>query len=408
MRILMLTQWFNPEPTFKGLIFARELKRLGHEVEVLTGFPNYPSGKTYSGYKIRLFQQEMIDGIKVLRVALYPSHDNSAIRRIVNYLSFAVTASMIGAFKVTRPDVIYVYHPPATIGLPALFLHCLYRAPFVYDVEDLWPDTLSATGMFTSKTGYWLMDKWCALLYKKAKKVVVLSPGLKGILTERNVPADKIEVIYNWCDEEQVVLESYNASLARELGMERRFNVIFAGNIGKAQALDAVIDAATLVASRNSDIQFVFVGDGIESDRLRQRAREAGLSNTIFLGRCPISKISAVLALADVLLVHLKDAPLFAVTIPSKTQAYLSVGRPILMAVRGDAAELVTRANAGVACSPEDPANIADSIHQMYAMPRSELQEMGKNGRRFYLNELCLTVGVQRFEQLFKSASESV
>jgi colanic acid biosynthesis glycosyl transferase WcaI len=407
MRILMLTQWFNPEPTFKGLIFAKELKKLGHEVEILTGFPNYPSGRVYSGYKIRPFQREMMEGIPVLRVALYPSHDNSAIRRIINYLSFAVAASVIGAFKVSKPDVIYVYHPPATIGLPALFLHCLYRAPFVYDIEDLWPDTLTATGMFTNKTGYWLVDKWCAYLYKKASKIVVLSPGLKAILIKRKVPENKIEVIYNWCDEERVSLESYNADLARELGMEGRFNVVFAGNIGRAQALDAVIDAAALVAKRHPDIQFVFVGDGIECDRLKQRARDAKLSNVTFLGRHPISEISAILALADVLLVHLKDAPLFAVTIPSKTQAYMSVGRPILMAVRGDAAELVTRANAGVSCSPEDPDKMAESIHQMYTMPRSELREMGKNGKQFYLNELCMTVGVRRFEQLFKSVSAS-
>jgi colanic acid biosynthesis glycosyl transferase WcaI len=408
MRILMITQWFNPEPTFKGLIFAKELKRLGHEVEVLTGFPNYPGGKVYSGYKIRLIQQEMMDGIRVLRVPLYPSHDSSAIGRISNYLSFAISAALIGVFKIKPPDVIYVYHPPATIGLPALFIHYLYRKPFIYDVEDLWPDTLPATGMYSNKAGCWLIGKWCNYLYKKADKIAVLSPGFKSVLANRGVPEDKIEVIYNWCDEEQLVPEDRDENLARELGMAGRFNVVYAGNIGIPQALDAVIEAAAQIAVPFPDIQFVFLGDGVDALRLRKRARDSGLTNTLFLGRYPISKISSVLALSDVLLVHLKDAPLFSITIPSKTQAYMYMGRPILMAVKGDAAELVTRAKAGISCDPENPYKIAASIKYLHDLPRPKLEEMGKNGQWFYAKEMSLPVGVRRFEQIFKCVSEPV
>jgi len=176
-RILFLTQWFYPELSFKGLPFAKELSKLGYEVQVLTGFPNYPGGTVYDGYKIKLFQRETIDGISVFRVPLYPSHDNKLLNRMANYVSFALSASFLGFLGIKRPDVIYVYHPPATIGLPALFLHLLYRVPFIYDIQDLWPDTLSATGMVNNKVIIWFVKKWCQLIYSQATKIVVLSPG---------------------------------------------------------------------------------------------------------------------------------------------------------------------------------------------------------------------------------------
>ncbi|MFA5276610.1 MAG: glycosyltransferase family 4 protein, partial [Candidatus Omnitrophota bacterium] len=204
MRILLLSQWFQPELSFKGLPFARELSMLGHEVQVLTGFPNYPGGRIYDGYKIKFFQREMLEGIPVFRVPLYPSHDNNPLRRIANYASFAFSAASLGIFGIKRPDVIHAYHPPATIGLPALFLHMAYHAPFVYDIQDLWPDTLAATGMVNNKLILRLVGKWCNLIYSQAAKIVVLSPGFKEELIKRGVSEHKIEVIYNWCEEEHL------------------------------------------------------------------------------------------------------------------------------------------------------------------------------------------------------------
>lgn len=403
MRILILTQWFDPEPTFKGLLFAKELIRLGHEVEVLTGFPNYPGGKIYEGYKIKLFQRESIDGITVFRVPLYPSHDNNAIKRIVNYISFALSASLMGFFLVKRPDVIYVYHPPATIGLPALFLHLLYRVPFVYDIQDLWPDTLAATGMVGNCTALWLVDKWCRFIYSQAAKIVVLSPGFREILVKRGVYGHKIEVIYNWCEDDKIKSTDRDEAMAHELGMAGQFNVVFAGTMGKAQALDAVLDAASLLRDKLPKIQFVFVGGGIDVNRLKEKAIEQGLRNVCFLTRRPPSEIGNVLSLADVLLVHLRDDPLFRVTIPSKTQAYMAVGRPILMGVRGDAAALVEEAGAGITCTSGDSHSIAGGVEKLFKMPREELERMGSNGKKFYERELSLHIGAQRFEKIFQS-----
>ena len=150
MRILLLTQWFDPEPTFKGLAFAQELKKQGHEVQVLTGFPNYPGGKIYDGYKLKLYQREVVEGISILRVALYPSHDSSVLRRIFNYISFAFMAMFFGIFTIKKIDVIYAYHPPLTVGIAAICIKFFRRIPIVYDIQDMWPDTLKATGMLNN------------------------------------------------------------------------------------------------------------------------------------------------------------------------------------------------------------------------------------------------------------------
>ncbi len=403
MQILILSQWFQPEPFYKGVSFATELVKMGHEVEVLTGFPNYPEGKLYDGYKIKFFQREMIGGIPVIHVPLYPSHDSNSIKRILNYTSFALSASLPGFFLVKRPDVIYVYHPPATIGLPALFLHLLHRVPFVYDIQDLWPDTLAASGMLDNSAALWMVEKWCGLIYSQAAKIVVLSPGFREMLIRRGVPEYKIEVIYNWCEDNKIQATVRNEDLARELGMAGRFNVVFAGTMGKAQALDAVLEAALLLRNWLPKIQFVFVGGGIDVGRLKEKTIKQGSTNVRFLSRRPSSEIGDILNLADVLLVHLKDDPLFRITIPSKAQAYMAAGRPILMGVKGDAAALVEKAGAGMTCTPEDPQDIADVVEKFYNMTREKLDLMGHNGKMFYEQELSLRIGARRFEEIFRS-----
>jgi colanic acid biosynthesis glycosyl transferase WcaI len=403
MRILFITQWFQPESFFKGLPFAGELLKLGHEVEVLTGFPNYPEGKIYKGYKIRFLQRETIDGISVIRVPLYPSHDRSGWRRFLNYLSFAFSAAIIGPWVVKKADVAYVYHPPATIGFPAVTIKLLRGIPFVYDIQDLWPDTLAATGMFTNKMGLWLVDRWCRFVYWAASKITVLSPGFKNTLIERGVPSDKIKVIYNWVDETMVKPIQKDSGSAAKLKMDGKFNIVFAGNIGKAQALEAVIAAANILKDEYPNLQFVFVGAGVEVENLKTKTSNAGLKNILFVPQQPLSEMGAILALADVLLVHLKDASLFRITIPSKIQAYMAAGRPILVGVRGDAADLVIGAKAGFSCLPENAESIADGVRKFLSMSRQELDTMGENGRTFYRQELALTVGTKQFAQVLES-----
>jgi colanic acid biosynthesis glycosyl transferase WcaI len=293
-----------------------------------------------------MLQKEVIDGVLVTRVPLYPSHGQSGVGRIINYVSFAAASLFYGLFLAKRPDVIYAYHPPLTIGFVASIIRFFRRVPVVYDVQDMWPDTLSATGMFSNARALKVVSKGCDWVYRSVDHIAVLSPGFRRLLIERGVPEEKIDVIYNWCAEDTVT---------RSIGLlpagfpdTANFRVLFAGNMGKAQALDSVIEAAKILQSRAVPVTFIFLGGGVEVTRLQNKAAEEGLQNVVFLPAVPMAEVGDYLSSADALLVHLKNDPLFSITIPSKTQAYMAAGKPILMAVDGDAAELVVRSQCGV------------------------------------------------------------
>ena len=402
MRVLILSQGFNPEPHFKGLSFARELQRQGFSVQVLTGFPNYPGGKVYPGYKIKFIQRETLDGVEIIRVPLYPSHDSSPIKRIATYISFALSAAFIGTWFVRRADALYIYHPPASTAFAGLILRIFRAKKTIYDIQDLWPDTLKATGMLNNEFILKLVGHWCNFTYRWVDHIVVLSQGFKKRLVSRGVPEQKISVIYNWADEAAERTYEKNPKLADELGFTGRFNVIFEGQMGKAQALTSVLEAAEIVKLAEPKIQFVFIGGGIEKSSLESQARERLLSNVKFLSAVPITEIGHRLTLADVLLVHLKNDPLFEITIPSKTQGYLSEGRPILMAVPGEAGEIIETAHAGIRALPQDPQSIADSVLKLYRMSESDRAKLGENGLNFYREQMSLSRGVNYFSQLFK------
>ncbi|AYG44000.1 glycosyltransferase WbuB [Pseudomonas sp. Leaf58] len=399
-RILLLTQWFDPEPTFKGLVFARELVAQGFEVEVLTGFPNYPGGKLYSGYKVKLIQREVIDGVKVTRVPLYPSHGQSGIGRVLNYASFAATSLFYGLFGVRKPHVIYAYHPPLTVGMSAALIRMLRRVPVVYDIQDMWPDTLKATGMFSNEKALKLVSRVCDWVYRRVDQIVVLSPGFKRLLIERGVPAAKIDVIYNWCAEDMVC--AADAGKPLNFTPDDTFRVLFAGNMGKAQALDAVIEAAAILKQRAANVSLTFLGGGVEVSRLQAVARERQLDNVTFLPGVPMAEVGAYLASADALMVHLKKDPLFTITIPSKTQAYMAAGKPLIMAVEGDAAQLVRDADCGVIAEPQNPQALADACIELSLLSEQQRIQMGQRGAEFYRQKLSLKVGVQRFGEHFR------
>ncbi len=402
-RVLLLTQWFDPEPTFKGLVFARELVRQGFDVEVVTGFPNYPGGKVYAGYKIKMIQREFIEGVQITRLPLYPNHDQSAIKRVLNYASFAASALVYGLFMSKRADVMYAYHPPLTVGIAASLIRLVRGIPVVYDIQDMWPDTLRATGMLNNPRALVLVGRLCDWVYKRVDQLVVLSPGFKRLLVKRGVPERKIDVIHNWADES--ALKSPLGAVPSAFPKADRLRVVFAGNMGKAQALDTVLDAASILQARGSRASFVMLGGGVEVSRLKTRALGLKLGNVVFLPPVPMSEVGTVLAAADVLLVHLRKDPLFEITIPSKTQAYMAVGKPLLMAVNGDAANLVRQAKCGLTAESENPQALADALDAMEAMPAGELKTMGENASRFYREGLGLQVGAAKLAAVFESLS---
>jgi len=401
MRLLTLSQWYDPEPNFKGLALATALQAKEHTVTAVTGFPNYPSGKIYPGYRLQWRQWETMNGVRVLRVPLYPDHSYSGVKRILNYFSFALSASTLGAALCGPADVMWVYHPPLTVGIPAWWIGLLRRIPFVYEVQDLWPETLAATGMFRSAAAARWMNRLAQFVYRRAAAITVISPGFKRNLIAKGVPAEKIHVISNWADEELYRPVARDENLAREFGLADRFNVMFAGNIGAAQALETVLEAAELLRDLPR-AQFVLIGDGVSVKALRQATQERGLSNVRWIDRQPAERMPHWFALADVMLVHLKRDPLFEITIPSKTMAYLACGRPILCAVAGDTADLVRSAGAGITCAPQDSAALAQAVRDLYAMSCEQREAMGEAGRRAFLENYTQAVLVNRYEALFK------
>lgn len=399
-KVVLLTQWFDPEPTFKGLVFAKELVRLGFKVEVITGFPNYPGGQIYPGYRMRFIQREVLDGVHVTRLPLYPSHDQSAIKRILNYASFAASSLFYGLFQVKRGDVIYAYHPPLSVGIAASLIKMIKGAKVVYDIQDMWPDTLRATGMLNNPKALRLIGSVCDWVYCKVDEIVVLSPGFKKLLIQRGVPDKKVSVIYNWADEKS--LQSFTGTLPALYLNQDNFKIVFAGNMGKAQALEAVLAGAKLLQEAGSRVQFLMVGGGVEVARLKRLIVEQKLTNIDFLPAVPMAEIGLYLSSADALLVHLRQDPLFKITIPSKTQAYMCVGKPILMAVDGDAADLVLQSGGGIVAESENPVSIAAAAEQLASMPQTSLNEMGLMANQFYVQKLALTVGSSKFAEIFR------
>ncbi len=400
MKILFLTQWCQPEPFFKGIPFAKALQSKGHEVEILTGFPNYPGGKLYPGYKIRLFQREIIDGIPVNRVALYPSHDQSGFHRILNYMSFAFSAAFIGQFLVKKPDVIYVYNL-ITLDLAAQLLKKRYNCPVIYDIQDIWPDSVSDSGMIKPSALLKLLSWWCQSVYSRASHIITLSPGFKKELMKRGVPEKNISVIYNWADESNRILSKDDEKNIPDFRDKNDFIVMFAGTMGVMQGLDSVLDAAEKLMCIAPCIKFIFIGGGIERERLKINAVDRSLHNVVFLERQPPEKINAILQKADVLLVTLKDTPLFRITVPSKIQAYMANGKPILLGVHGDSADIIRKSKGGIVVKPEDPDSIAQGVLKLCEMSEEERRLMGDNAKKYYQEYLSMDAGVRNFERIF-------
>jgi colanic acid biosynthesis glycosyl transferase WcaI len=399
MHVLLLSQWYTPEPVFKPHQMAKSLVERGHKVTSITGFPNYPTGRVYPGYRIGWRRWEQHDGVQILRLPLYPNHGRSGVKRALNFLSFASSASVLGPLLSAPADVIWVYDSLMS-GIPAWWIGRWSRTPFIYEVQDMWPETLTATGMLSSDWMMRCVSRVARFVYARAAAVTVISPGFKRNLVSKGVLADKIHVIPNWANEDVYRPLPRDEALAIEHGLAGRFNVIYGGNLGAAQALRDVIEAAELLQDL-PQVQFVLIGDGVEELALRQMVKELGLDNVRFLGRQPAERMPYFFALADALLIHLKRNPLFEITIPSKTVAYLACGRPIVSCVEGDAAQVVQSAGAGLVCPSQDPAALAQAVRDLYTMPGERREAMGQSGRRAFLQNYTRAVLMDRYEALF-------
>src|SRR6185295_8264203 len=401
MKILLVSQYYTPEPNAKAPNLAHGLAARGHQVEVLTTFPSYPLGRTYDGYRQRPWTREEDNGVAVIRVPSFPDHSASTMGRAANYGSFFAAAAGVGALLARRADVVWAWQPPPSTSYAGWVLACARRAPFILEIQDMWPDTLVATGVMKAPAVIGAIEKLMRFLYGRAAAICVISPGFKQMLVGKGVPAEKVVVIPNWSlgtPKDPVVPDP---ALAVREGFAGRFNILFAGITGPEQDLDKVLAAAALLRDA-PDIQFVIVGDGVEEPRLRAAAAAQGLDNVRFLGRRPEAEMPGLFALADAVLVHLKDHPLFRMTIPSKTLAYLASGRPIVSATAGDPAAVVEESGAGFTCPPGDPRKLADKVLRMARLSQGERDAMGRAGRQAYLRHYTPEILLDRYEEMFE------
>lgn len=403
MKILFLSMHYRPEPCdTRTSQLARSFAARGHRVTALTSFPNYPFGKIYPGYRQKLWSREIQDGVELVRVPMIPDHSKSKKKRAISYLSFAASAAFLGALVTRRPELLWIHHPPLGTGLAGGFLAALKRVPYVYEIHDLWPETLISTGMIREGRLTRAIRRVCNFLYRRAAALVVTSTGMKRSLCAQGIPDEKIVVMPQWADEQTFAPVPRDDAFGAEHGLAGKFNILFTGNLGVAQRLETALDAAARLGDL-SDLQIVFVGAGVELESLKSLAKSRGLTNVRFLGQFPRETMPRFLAWADGLLAHLKRDPLFEITIPSKVQVYLSAGKPILCGVRGDAAELVGGHDAGLCFSPEDPEAMAAAMRALYRMSAEQRAEMGSNARAGYEATCSQATLVPRYEALFAS-----
>lgn len=382
MRILIVSQYFWPE-NFRINALVASLVERGIEVEVLTGKPNYPEGKVASGYHAWGCQTELWQGATLHRVPLIPRGSNSSLRLLLNYLSFIFFGLFLGSWMVRKRyyDVIFVYGlSPILLAIPALFIGWLKGKKVILWVQDLWPESLSATGYICNRYAIGAVKLVVQYIYGHADLLLVQSKAFEAPI--RALASDTPIVYYpNSVDDTFAVTaqgESPNVA-----GLDKGFSVMFAGNIGSAQAVGVIVEAATLLREF-TDINFVVLGDGSSRKEMLDASQERGLTNLHLPGRFPVETMPGFMQKASALLVTLADHPIFAATVPNKVQAYLAAGRPIIACLNGEGAHLVEEAGAGLATPAEDARALADTILRMYRLPINERDEMGKNGRRYY------------------------
>jgi colanic acid biosynthesis glycosyl transferase WcaI len=387
MKILYVSQYFPPEmgaPAARAAELSQHWAAAGHEVTVLTGFPNHPTGIVPPEYRDkfrRLVVREQTGRVNVVRTWLFPFPNRKAHERILNYGSFCASSASTGFF-LSRPDVVIATSPQLLVALSGWWLARSKRVPFIFEVRDLWPESLAAVGMAGRSFLYRILERIAGLLYSHSDRIVVVTPAFEDYLAQHwRVPRNKISVIANGV-ETHLFAPGSETSLRKELAGERKFVVSYIGTIGMAHGLETMIEAAAQLRDTNPEICFLMVGDGAEKERIIKIAQQRSLSNLRFLNQQPRERIPAYIRASDVCLALLKKADVFKTVIPSKMLEFMSCGRPVILGVEGQARAILEAARGGLAIEPENPDALANAIRYL-AANRDTAREMGMSGRAY-------------------------
>ena len=401
MNILIVSQYFWPE-TFRINDLALGLRERGHQVSVLTGSPNYPAGKFYDGYSF-FNKQEDYHGVKVLRVPLIPRGNGGGFRLALNYISFAVSASILCPLICRGDyDLVFVFQlSPVTQGLPAFVLKKIYKYPVFFWVQDLWPESLSATGAIRSQRILALVEKLVKFIYKRCDRILIQSQAFIESIVKLGGDPERIHYFPNSAEN----IFSMPCQVSGTLPpLPEGFKVMFAGNIGAAQDFETIICAAEKL-KMVQNIHWIIVGDGRKRQWAETEVANRGLKNFHFLGAHPLATMPSFFSQADAMLVTLKKEPIFAMTIPSKIQSYLACGKPVIAALDGEGAKIIADSGAGWACAAEDSDAFSQAVLKMSQISGPERERMGSKGKAYYEAHFGREMLLDRVEMWMKESS---
>ncbi len=400
MKILYVSQYFPPEmgaPAARVFELSREWVRLGHQVTVLTGFPNHPTGVIPPEYRGQWLRREVVDGVRVVRVPIYAAANRGFAKRIGNYVSYAASASVVGPWVAERPDLVLATSPQFLTAVAGYWLARLYRVPFVFEVRDIWPRSIVAVGaMPADSLAVKALEQVELFLYRQATRVVTVTESFVDEIAERGIDRAKMSVVTNGVDLDLFQPRSREEARAR-LGLPGGFIAAYVGTHGMAHGLGMILDAAPRLAKLG--ITFLLVGEGAEKAKLRERATREGIANVIFWDQRPRDVIAQVYAAADLCLVLLRKDPLFTTVIPSKIFEFMGAGRPIHTTVDGESRRIIERAGAGVFSPPEDMDGFVATLSALAADP-TRLAALGASGRRYAEENYSRPVLAARYAEL--------
>ncbi len=398
MNILYVSQYFPPEvcaPAIRVNEFTQEWAKAGHSVRVLTGFPNHPEGVLHPDYRkrwMRGFAQENHGGVKVSRTWLLPARNRGLWGRAANYLSFAASASLTGPLVAERRSAVIGTSPQLLVGAAGYAIARSRGLPFVFEVRDLWPQSIVAVGAASGRSSFYRgLERLANYLYRHADKIVLDGEAKRSQLVDMGIPVEKTVVIRNgvstdFClDPQSSSVQEAQEETRKRLGLENKFVVMYIGTLGMAHGLETVLLAAERLRNRQ-DISFVILGDGAERETLLRKSQELRLSNVLFLGKQPREAIPGYLAAADACLAPLRKREVFKTAIPSKMFEAMAAGKPVLLGVEGEAKDILLDAQGGIPVPPEDPGALAEAVLQLRASP-ALCNEMGVSGRHAVLSK---------------------
>jgi colanic acid biosynthesis glycosyl transferase WcaI len=410
VKILYVSQYFPPEmgaPSARASELARHWSRAGHEISILTGFPNHPTGVVPESWKPRLHRlvyNEKAGDVDVFRTWLWPLPNRKTHERMRNYASFCVSAALRG-ITLPRPDVVIGSSPQLLVALAAWWIAFARRIPFVFEVRDLWPESLTAVGVGGEDSLlHHTLAAIAKFLYERADRIVVVTPAFKDHLIHRwRVPSEKIAVVENGV-ETDLFSPSYPGlcpALRHELGTDSRFIVCYIGTMGMAHGLETLLDAATTLREQQPDVLFLLIGEGAEKERIKSLAQSRGLGNVRILDQQPREKIPAFIAASDACLVLLKKTDVFKTVIPTKMLEFMSCGRPVILGVEGQAREIIEKADAGTAIEPENDRALVNAIRSLKADPE-KARELGQKGREYILQNFARSHTAAKYIQILQ------